>query len=110
MDYLVDNAVPLSAIALGALVLMGLAVLGTAALRLWGAIKVARRRAGAAAADLMAEADRLQIAAAALPARNEELGAAIQDLAVRARVLGVLTGALGEAVAVLRAPLTYIGR
>lgn len=110
MDFVADNAVWLSAVVLGALVLGGLLVLGLAALRLWRVVKATRRRVEAAAASLGAEADRLSAAMAALPERQAEVQDAVAGLAVRVRVLGVLARAAADAAAVLRSPLSYLGR
>ena len=110
MDFIVDNAVGLSAIALGALVIAGLAVAGLSGLRLWRVLKGTERRISGATADLMAEADRLSAALAALPERQQELQGSIAVLSARVRVLGVLARAASEAAAVLRSPLSYIGR
>ena len=42
MDFIVDNAVPLSAIVLGVLVLAALVVLAISGLRLWRVIKTTK--------------------------------------------------------------------
>jgi hypothetical protein len=110
VDFIVDNAVPLSAIVLAVLVLGALVLLGLAGLRLWRVLRGTQRRIGAAAASLAAEADRLSAATAAMPARQAELQGAIASLGVRVQVLGVLAGSAAEAAAVLRAPLKYLGR
>ena len=93
MDFIVDNAVWLSALLLLALVLVALLILGLSGLRLFRVLKATQKRAGAAAASLSAEADRLSAA-----------------IGARVRVLGVLVAATGEAADTLRAPLRYIGR
>ena len=110
MDFVVDHAVPLSAIVLGVLVLSGLAVLGLSGLRLWRLLKATQRRIGGAAASLGAEAERLSAAVAALPERQAEVQQAIGSLATRVRVLGVLVRSASEASAALRSPLRYLGR
>ena len=110
MDFIVDNGVALSAIALGVLVLAGLVVAGLAGLRLWRVLKGTERRISGATADLMAETDRLSAALAAMPERQEELQASIASLSARVRVLGLLARTASEAAAVLRSPLSYIGR
>lgn len=110
MDFVVDHAVPLSAIVLLALVLGGLLVLGIAGLRLWRRVRAAQRRVTAAGAELNAELARLTEAQARMPERQAELQAAIEALSRRASVLGVLAGSAGDAIAVLRAPLRYLGR
>lgn len=110
MDFIVDNAVPLSAILLGVLVILGLAVLAVSGLRLWRVLKATQRRVSAATADLTAETDRLSAALAALPDRQAELQGSLASLAARVRVLGILARTASEASAVLRSPLRYLGR
>ena len=110
MDYIVDNAVALSAITLGVLVLAGLAIAGIAGFRLWRAVRAAQRRASAAAAELAAESDRLTASLAQLPERQAELQASIAALQRRAAAASVLAGSASEALDVLRAPLRYLGR
>lgn len=110
VDFVVDNAVPLSAIALGVLVLLGLAVLGIAGLRLWRIIKAVKARLGEAAESLAAEGDRLQESLAQMPERQAELQESIASLQRRAAVLAVLARTAGDASQVLRAPLRFIGR
>lgn len=110
MDYIVDNAVPLSAILLGVLVLAGLAVLGVAGWRLWTTVRAVQKRLAVVGAELAAESERLSAQVAALPERQAELQAAIASVQRRAAVLGVLAGSASEALAVLKAPLRYLGR
>jgi hypothetical protein len=110
VDFVVDNAVALSAIALGVLVLAALAVLGIAGWRLWRVVKRAQARVAEAAAVLAAENDRLQAALAALPDRQQELQASIRSLQGRVAALGVLAASAGQAAEVLRGPLRLIGR
>jgi hypothetical protein len=110
VDFVVDNAVWLSALLMLALILVGLLVLGLSGFRLWRVLKATQKRIGAGAAALSAEADRLSVAMAALPERQAEVQDAVARLAVKVRVLGVLARAASEAAAVLRAPLNYLGR
>lgn len=110
MDYLIDNAVALSAIALGVLVLAGLAALGIAGFRLWRTLMRAKGRVTAASDALLAEADRLQRSLDALPDRQAEVQEAIASLQRRAAVLGVLGASASEAMQTLRAPLRFVGR
>ena len=110
MDFIVDNAVALSAIALAVLVLAALLVLALSGLRLWRVIKATKKRAGAAAASLGAEAEILSARVAALPERQAEVQQALASLATRVRVLGLLARHASEASAVLRSPLRYLGR
>jgi hypothetical protein len=110
MDFMVDNAVPLSAIALGVLVIVALAVLAVRALRLWRVLKATERHISGATAGLLAETDRLSAALAALPDRQAELQGSIASLSARVRVLSVLARSASEASAVLRSPLRYLGR
>lgn len=110
VDFVIDNAVPLSAIALGVLVLVGLVVLGIAGLRLWRTIKRVKAKVTAASDLLMAEADRLQESLAHLPDRQAELQDAIASLQGRAAALQVLAASAGDAIQVLRAPLRFVGR
>ena len=110
MDFIVDHAVPLSAIALGVLVVVALVVLVVRGLRLWRVLRAVERRVSVATAGLLAESDRLSAALAALPDRQEELQGSIASLAVRVRVLSILARTASEASAVLRSPLRYLGR
>jgi HAMP domain-containing protein len=110
MQFAIDNAVALSAIALGVLVLAGLAVLGIAGFRLWRTLTRVKRRIAAASDALLAEADRLQQSLAALPDRQAEVQEAVASLQRRAAALSVLAASAGEAVQVLRAPLRFVGR
>jgi hypothetical protein len=108
VDFIVDNAVPLSAIVLGVLVLAGLAVLAIAGLRLWRVVKAAQARVSIAGELLAAESERLQAALAAMPERRAELQREMTSLSQRARALGVLAQHAGEAAQTLRAPLSYL--
>jgi HAMP domain-containing protein len=110
MDFVVDNAVQLSAVTLGVLVVAGLAVLGIAGFRLWRVVRAAQKRVEKAGAELAAEGDRLQASLDALPGRQAEVQAAIASLQRRVAVLGVLSSSAGQAADVLRAPLRYLGR
>ncbi len=110
MDFIADNAVWLSALVMLALILAGLLVLGLNGLRLWRVLKATQTRIGAGTAALSAELDRLAAAQAALPERQAEVQAAVADLAVRVRVLGILARTASEAATVLRSPLSYRGR
>lgn len=110
MDFVVDNAVPLSAIFLGVVVLGSLAVLGVAGWRAWKVVRAAQKRMTTAAAALAAEGERLSAATAALPERQAELQAALSSLQRRAAVLQVLGASASEAIAVLKSPLRYLGR
>lgn len=108
MDFIVDNAVPLSAILLGVLVLAGLAVLAIAGLRLWRIVKAAQNRVSIAGELLTAETERLQAALAAMPERQAELQREITSLSQRASALGVLARHAGEAAQALRAPQRFL--
>jgi hypothetical protein len=110
VDFIVDNAVPLSAIVLGALVVLGLLILVVAGLRLWRAVKGAQARVSIAGEALSAEADRLQAALAAMPERRAELQREIASLSQRVKALGVLARHASEAAETLRYPLRYLGR
>lgn len=110
MDYIWDNAVPLSAILLGLLVLAGLIVLAVAGLRLWTVVKRTKGRLGEAGAALAAENDRLQANLARMPERQAEVQAALDSLQRRAAVLSTLTSAASQAAEVLRSPLRFVGR
>jgi len=108
VDFIVDNAVPLSAILLGVLVLAGLAVLAIAGLRLWRIVKAAQNRVSIAGELLTAETERLQAALAAMPERQAELQREITSLSQRASALGVLARHAGEAAQALRAPQRFL--
>ncbi|HSJ74350.1 MAG TPA: hypothetical protein VK904_08530 [Miltoncostaeaceae bacterium] len=107
MDFIVDNAVALSAIFLGVVVLAALAVLALAGLRLWRRARAAQKRVGREGDALSAQADRLSAALAAMPERQAELQAELQSLQQRVAALGVLARSAAEARRVLRAPLRY---
>jgi hypothetical protein len=109
VDFIVDNAVPLSAILLGVLVLIGLVVLVIAGLRLWRVVKAAQARVSIAGELLSAEAERLQAALAAMPERQAELQRELTSLSQRVTALGVLASHAGEAAQTLRYPLRYLG-
>ena len=108
MQFIVDHAVPLSAIVLLVLVLASLAVLGIAALRLWRAVRVVQRRVSAAGAELAAEGERLSQAVERMPERQAELQGAIRSLQARVDALTVLAQTAANASAVLRSPLRYL--
>ncbi len=110
MDFVVDNAVALSAILMGVFIIGGLVVLGLTGWMSWKVVRAARTRVEAASAELAAEGDRLQESLTALPDRQAELEAAIASLSRRTAALGVLAASAGNAAQVLRAPLRYIGR
>ena len=105
-----DNAVWLSALVMLALIVAGLIVLGLTGLRLFRVLKATQKRIAAGTAALSAETERLSAAMAALPQRQAEVQDAVAALAVRVRVLGILARAASEAAAVLRTPLSYLGR
>lgn len=110
MDFLVDNAVALSAIFLAAAVLISLAVTALSAYRLWRRARAAQRRVTAAGAELAAQGEHLTASLARLPERQAEIQASIEALSRRAAVLAVLAAHASAAVSVLRAPLRYLGR
>lgn len=110
MDFVVDNAVPLSAILLGVMVVAGLLVLVLSALSLWRSLRAAQARIADQAKALEAEGRRLSAAVEALPARQEELAAQLASLSRRLAALMVLARSASGAAAVLRAPLRYLGR
>jgi hypothetical protein len=110
VDFIVDNAVALAAIAFGVLVVAGLVVLVVAGLRLWRSIRAAQRAGAEAGRALAAEAARLSASVEALPARQQEVRVALAGLSMRAAALAVIARHAGEAVKTLRAPLRYLGR
>lgn len=107
MDFVVDNAVALSAIFLGVVVLVALAVLAVCGLRLWRRTKAATKRVGHETEVLTAQADRLNAAVAAMPERQAELQYEIASLQQRVAALGVLARSAVAAQKALRAPLRY---
>lgn len=109
MDFVVDNAVALSAIFLGVVVLAALGLLGLAGLRLWRRVKAVRRRLGPEGEALSAKAERLQAALAAMPERQAELQGELESLQQRLAALAVLARHASEAIAALRAPIRYFG-
>jgi Flp pilus assembly protein TadB len=107
VDFVVDNAVALSAIFLGVLVLVALAVLAICGLRLWWRTRAAQKRIGRETEALTAQTDRLSAALAAMPDRQAELQGEIASLQRRVAALAVLARHAAEAQKVLRAPLRY---
>lgn len=108
VDYLIDNAVELSAIFLGLALLAGLAVAAVAGLRLWKTVKRTQRIVTERAAVLAAEADRITRALDALPQRQGEVAASVALLRTRAQAIGVVGRAAAEALVILRQPLRYL--
>jgi type II secretory pathway pseudopilin PulG len=109
VDFIVDNAVPLSAIFLGVIVLVALAVLALSGLRLWRRARAAQKRIEREGDALSAQAERLEAAMAAVPERQAELQGEIRSLQDRIAALQVLANSASEAVNTLRAPLRYFG-
>lgn len=109
MDFLADNAVPLSAIFLGVVVLAALGLLALSGLRLWRRVKAAQKRVTREGEALAAQADRLSAALEAMPERQAELQGEIASLQTRAAALGVLASHASESLRALRAPLRYFG-
>jgi hypothetical protein len=107
MDFIVDNAVALSAIFLGVIVLAALAVLAVTGLRLWRRARSAQKRIERESEALTAQTDRLSAALEAMPERQAELQWEIQSLQARIAVLKALADSANEAVYTLRAPLRY---
>jgi hypothetical protein len=107
VDFIVDNAVALSAIFLGVVVLAALAVLAVAGLRLWRRTRVAQKRIERETEALTAQTDRLSAALAEMPERQAELQGRIEALQGRVEALGVLASSAMEARKTLRAPLRY---
>lgn len=108
MDYLVDNAVALSAIFLGVVVLIALAIAAFAGFRLWRTVKRTQRIVTERAAVLTAEADRITGAIDRLPQRQGEIAASVALLRTRAQAVGVIGRAAAEALVILRQPLRYL--
>lgn len=107
MDFVVDNAVALSAIFLGVVVLAALALLAFCGLRLWRRTRAAQKRIGRESEALTAQTDRLSAALAAMPERQAELQHEIASLQQRIAALQVLARSAAEAQKTLRAPLRY---
>jgi uncharacterized protein YlxW (UPF0749 family) len=109
VDFLVDNAVPLSAIFLGVVVLGALGLLALSALRLWRRVKAAQKRVTDEGEALAAQADRLSAALEAMPERQAELQREMGSLQNRVAALGVLASHASASLRALRAPLRYFG-
>lgn len=107
MDFVVDNAVALSAIFLGVVVLIALAILAVAGLRLWRRTRAAQKRIDRETEVLTAKTDQLSAALDAMPQRQAELQGHIQDLQGRVAALTVLAQHAAEAQRILRSPLRY---
>jgi hypothetical protein len=107
VDFIVDNAVALSAIFLGVVVLAALVVAAVAGLRLWRRTRAAQKRIERESEALTAQTDRLSAAMAAMPERQAELQWEIEMLQRRIAALKVLSESAAEAVAMLRSPLRY---
>lgn len=108
MDFLIDNAVALSAIFLGVVVLIALAVAALAGFRLWRTIKRTQRILTERVEALAADAQRVSAAAERLPQRQAEVTDSLASLRSRAAAIGVVGKAAGEAAVILRAPLRYL--
>ncbi len=110
MDWIVDNAIALSAGFLGVVVLIALVVLALAGLRLWFRARAARDRIERERVGLETSLARLEASQAALPVRQAELEGRIQSLQVDVEKLKTLVRYAREAEDALRSPLRYIGR
>jgi hypothetical protein len=107
VDFIADNAVPLSAIFFGVVVLVALAILAVAGFRLWRRARSAQKRIEPEAEALSAQAERLQAALDAMPERQGELQYEVQSLQARVTALTVLANSANEAQRTLRRPLRY---
>jgi hypothetical protein len=107
VDFIVDNAVALSAIFLGVIVLIALGVLAITGLTLWRRGRAAQKRIERESEALTAQTDRLSAALERMPERQAELQYEIASLQARIEVLRLLADSANEAVNTLRAPLRY---
>jgi hypothetical protein len=110
MDFVVDHAIALSAIFLGVVVLVALVIMVVRGLALLRAARRAQGRVAEHVAVLTTEAERAQAGMERVTQGQEDLTRELDRLGARLAVAKVLSHNLSEAVAVLRAPLKYLGR
>lgn len=110
MDFVVDHAVALSAIFLGVVVIAGIATVVVRGLALLRATRRAQGRVAERAAALGTESARAQEGMERVTLGQGELARELERLGSRLAVARVLSEHLTEAVAILRAPLRYLGR
>ncbi|MEW6583234.1 MAG: hypothetical protein AB1416_10795 [Actinomycetota bacterium] len=110
MDWVLDHAVGLSALALGVLVIVGVAVAAIRGIVLYRVARRAQRRVGEYVAVLSAEAERAQTAMARVTQEQADLAREVESLRARLALAQILARHAGRAVAVLRAPMRYLGR
>ncbi len=110
MNWLWDNLVLVSVIALAALVVIGLVVVALRGLVLWRATKRARGEIDPRVTTLTASVDQAQVRVDGLTRAQGDLMATIERVQASTTELGVLVSTAGRAITVLRAPLKYLGR
>jgi enoyl-[acyl-carrier-protein] reductase (NADH) len=110
MDFLVDNAVLLSAIICLVAIVGGGAILAWRILAILRTIKRTKKTIGVAAGALAADVKRVSDAVGALPQRQTEIAAALAQLQTSAGAAGIVAKHAMVARRALRAPLTYLGR
>lgn len=110
MDFVVDHAIALSAIFLGVVVIVGLVIMVVRGVVLYRVAKRAQGRVAEHVAVLTAESDRAQAGLERVTQGQEELTRELDRLGARLAVAKVLSRHVADAMAILRAPLKYLGR
>ena len=110
MDFLNDNLIALAAGVLGLIVIVTAAVMAVRLITLLRQSKRVRRRLEEPMAELEAKTARTQRGIEYLEGMNRLEAETIAELQARLEELKVLSGHLGAAVAVFRAPLRYLGK
>ena len=100
----------LALVVLAMLVLVGLAVLVGRAVMLWRVTKAAQQRVDAPVREMSAGLRRAEERVAHLTSSQGDLTEAIERVGLRAGELGRLLSIAGSALAVLRAPMKYLGK
>lgn len=108
--WLADNIIMASAIFLGLCVLVGLIALGITGLRLYRQFRRTNARVEEPMERLTSSLETTERLQAQIPVKQEALDSSLAELQVQAKALGILASHAGAAVAILRAPIKYVGR
>jgi len=110
MSWFADHPVLTAGLALIVLVLIGLAILAVRGLALWRATKRSRSLVDPRVATLTASVDQAQRRVDGITRNQDDLLTTLDRVQESTRELSDLASTAGRAVAVLRAPLKYLGR
>ena len=110
MDWVTENFVGLAAIALGVLVIVGITVAVVRGIRLYRTAMWAQGIAAEHVAVISAEAARAQATMDRVNENQAILQANLESLAAQLALAKALASHASDAIAVLRAPLRYLGR